>query len=342
MLSGPPGSGKTQILVAILHLLYQFDFTVLVCIPQKTGTFQLWKILEASGYPINDIIVLDSLKGFRLPKRFHQTCLCIKSHEFYTCLVMVKQWIEEMQMLLRLQMYCPSSCKHVPKDGRCTRTSLPLFTSKLFRKAFLPLSIDMRKCLIELSDKFTKMCLPNKNKSDIDTILNLLEAFKNLLFNETPSEDHIQRAFGFLPPLPIAENLIQLTSGSYGHLVARQVNDERLKFADLLQNFGKLLSVPKFENIKEVECYCIAHSKVVIGTPQSLFQLHAMKTKSIDVLVVDDACQLKESDLIVPLCLSLKHVQLFGDFCTSPPMVKSKVREKSFFCYLIFSLLSNR
>ncbi|KAM0897287.1 hypothetical protein ACQ4PT_022651 [Festuca glaucescens] len=72
---------------------------------------------------------------------------------------------------------------------------------------------------------------------------------------------------------------------------------------------------------------------------KSIFQLHAMKTKSIDVLVVDDAGQLKESDLIVPLCLSLKHVLLFGDFCTSPPMVKSKVCYEAGFHTSLFQRL---
>ncbi|KAM0915362.1 hypothetical protein ACQ4PT_010903 [Festuca glaucescens] len=339
MVIGPPRSGKTRILVAILHLLYQFDFRVLVCVPQKTGTFQLWKTLEASGYPINDIIVLDSLKGIRLPKKFHQTCLHTKSREFRTCLVMARQWIEEMKMLLQLMVYCPSSCNHVPKDGRCSHSGLPLFTRKLYRKAFLPLAIDLRKCLIELTEKYSKMYLPNNNKTDIGIVLNLLEAFENLLFNETPSEEHIQRAFGYLPPLPIAEKLIQVTSGSFGHALAKQMNDARLKFANLLQNFGKSLVVPKFGNIKEAECYCIAHSRVVIGTPQSIFQLYAMKIKSINVLVVDDAAKVKESDLIVSLCISLKHVLLFGDIRTSPPMVKSKVCYEAGFHTSLFQRL---
>jgi hypothetical protein len=235
----PQGSGKTRILVAILHLLYQLDFRVLVCVPQKMGTFELWKTLEASGYPINEIIDLDSLKGIRIPKKFHQTCLHTKSHEFRTCLVMARQWIEEMKMLLQLMVYCPSSCNHVPKDGRCSHTGLPLFTKKLYRKAFLPLAIDMRKCLIELIDKYSKMYLPDSNKTNIGIVLNLLEASENLLFNETPSEEHIQRAFDYLPPLSIAEKMTQATSGSFGHALAKQMNDARLEFADLLQNFGK-------------------------------------------------------------------------------------------------------
>jgi hypothetical protein len=325
MVNGPPGSGKTRIIVSILHFLCQFNFRVLLCVPKKSDTFQLWKILEQSGYPINDIVVLDSLKGVRLPKSFHQTCLHNKSHELRTCLVMVKQWIEEMQMLLQLKLYCPSSCNHVAKDSRCNNSGLPIFTSKLYKKAFLPLALDMRQCLIELRDKFPKMCLPNNNRSDIATLLDLPKAFQTLLFHEAPSEEHIQRAFGFLPPLPFAENLIQITSLSHGPAIARQLNDARLRFADFLRTFGKTILVPKFENRKQIQNYCVEHSRIILGTPESIFHLHAMKTNSINLMIVDNAAQIRESDLISPLCLPLNHILVFGDICSSPPMVKSKV-----------------
>ena len=52
-----------------------------------------------------------------------------------------------------------------------------------------------------------------------------------------------------------------------------------------------------------------------------------MEIAPLDVLIVDEAAQVRECELVIPLRLHwLKHVILVGDDCQLSAMVKSKVR----------------
>ena len=52
-----------------------------------------------------------------------------------------------------------------------------------------------------------------------------------------------------------------------------------------------------------------------------------MEMEPLDVLIVDEAAQVRECELVIPLRLHwVKHVVLVGDDCQLTAMVKSKVR----------------
>ena len=52
-----------------------------------------------------------------------------------------------------------------------------------------------------------------------------------------------------------------------------------------------------------------------------------MEIEPLDVLIVDEAAQVRECELVIPLRLhQLKHVVLLGDDCQLNAMVKSQVR----------------
>jgi superfamily I DNA and/or RNA helicase len=52
-----------------------------------------------------------------------------------------------------------------------------------------------------------------------------------------------------------------------------------------------------------------------------------MDIAPLDVLIVDEAAQVWECELVIPLRLhSMKHVVLVGDDCQLSAMVKSQVR----------------
>jgi superfamily I DNA and/or RNA helicase len=64
-----------------------------------------------------------------------------------------------------------------------------------------------------------------------------------------------------------------------------------------------------------------------------------MEIAPLDVLIVDEAAQVRECELVIPLRLHwVKHVVLVGDDCQLSSMVKNKVRF-CLLCTVLFHLL---
>ncbi|KAM0883288.1 hypothetical protein ACQ4PT_031714 [Festuca glaucescens] len=83
----------------------------------------------------------------------------------------------------------------------------------------------------------------------------------------------------------------------------------------------------ELEDRKKLEDFCLGHSRVIICTPYSS-RLLQLKLTRFDTLLVDDASQMKESDLFIPLSMAPKHVVLLGDHLRLQPTVKSEVCKK--------------
>lgn len=73
--------------------------------------------------------------------------------------------------------------------------------------------------------------------------------------------------------------------------------------------------------------FCIQMASSVFCTTSTSYKLHSVESKPFDLLVVDDADQLKECEAVIPLQLrGLKHVVLAGAECQLTALVKSRVR----------------
>ena len=79
-------------------------------------------------------------------------------------------------------------------------------------------------------------------------------------------------------------------------------------------------------------------ASVLFSTTSSSSKLYYVNgMKPLDVLVMDEAAQLKECETLIPLQLSfVRHMILIGDECQLPAMVKSKVQ---IFPHLLLLLL---
>ncbi|XP_047071019.1 uncharacterized protein LOC124679269 [Lolium rigidum] len=72
----------------------------------------------------------------------------------------------------------------------------------------------------------------------------------------------------------------------------------------------------------------------------SSYRLHNMDIAPLDVLIVDEAAQVWECELVIPLRLhSMKHVVLVGDDCQLSAMVKSQVCKEAGFGTSLFQRL---
>uniref|UniRef100_A0A2N9FSK2 DNA2/NAM7 helicase helicase domain-containing protein n=1 Tax=Fagus sylvatica TaxID=28930 RepID=A0A2N9FSK2_FAGSY len=94
---------------------------------------------------------------------------------------------------------------------------------------------------------------------------------------------------------------------------------------NVLRSLPKNFPVPHFEYEWEIKEFCLQNSCLIFCTVSSSAKLHDVMT-SLELLVIDEAAQLKECESTIPLQLpGLRHAILIGDERQLPAMVKSKV-----------------
>jgi senataxin len=175
-----------------------------------------------------------------------------------------------------------------------------------FRNNFCTLVTYLRRCLVELKDRFSDMLLKNENISDIGKMLDNLKKLENLVSHEI-DEKSVLRSFGFV-------STGQSTSGLHDCSAAEDLNCVRLECSKYLKDLkGSIELPPQFADRTAVENYCIEKCPVVVSTVCSAFRLHKMNPGKFDLLIVDDASDIRECDLTIPLRLSIQHVWMLGD-----------------------------
>jgi senataxin len=102
----------------------------------------------------------------------------------------------------------------------------------------------------------------------------------------------------------------------------------------ILKSLPQKFSVPDFTQEYDIKKFCLENSCLTFCTVSSSAKLHKVKAQW-ELLVIDEAAQLKECESTIPLQLpGLRHAILVGDERQLPAMVKSKVYYDSLASFL--------
>ncbi|KAK2967366.1 hypothetical protein RJ640_027032 [Escallonia rubra] len=100
----------------------------------------------------------------------------------------------------------------------------------------------------------------------------------------------------------------------------------RTDFLEILKTLRETVSLPDFTEERTIRDFCIRHATLIFCTVSSSAKLHAEGMTPLELLVIDEAAQLKECESTIPLQLSgLRHAILVGDERQLPAMVQSKI-----------------
>nr|GMC62501.1 probable helicase MAGATAMA 3 isoform X1 [Ipomoea batatas] len=98
------------------------------------------------------------------------------------------------------------------------------------------------------------------------------------------------------------------------------------------------IRLPNFFEKYEIQSFCLKSAVLIFSTASSSSKLHG--SVPIEVVVIDEAAQLKECESTIPLHLpGLRHAILIGDEKQLPAMVQSKICEKAKFGRSLFERL---
>ena len=118
----------------------------------------------------------------------------------------------------------------------------------------------------------------------------------------------------------------------------------RTKTLLLLKSLPSTFPVPHSTNsycdTEEIKEFCLANACLIFCTVSSTARLHNKGMIPLELLVIDEAAQLKECESTIPLQLHrIRHAILVGDERQLPAMVKSKVL-KLYNCVLYFFIFN--
>ncbi|KAL2897301.1 putative helicase MAGATAMA 3 [Bienertia sinuspersici] len=98
--------------------------------------------------------------------------------------------------------------------------------------------------------------------------------------------------------------------------------------------------VPDIHGIYSIKNFCLQNCNLFFCTASSSARLYVDGPRRLNIVVVDEAAQLKECESAIPLQLpGLRHAVLIGDERQLPAMVKSKTSEKAEFGRSLFDRL---
>lgn len=313
LLWGPPGSGKTQVAVTLVQLLHS-SLKILVCVPREKDIHRFVQRIEElfPSFNLRKIIVISSSKDLENVCKFPETSLENRAQELYCCLYFWRGWLKEIDFVLQLEPYCKDNCEH--EDKMCTKNNLLVFPFEYFRSKICELMAEFTECSKDLIKIFSGIYLSDAAVENINKLMNKLSVFKLQMFSDNITSSSVKRAFGFPS--------VDLVLEDAKH--AESLNEKRMDILQLVQSLIGSVVLPNLLDRNALEDFCIESSQIVICTPHSP-RLLGLKPCFFDTPLVDDAAQITESHLLVPLSLLPRNVILLGDHLHLQPTVKSEV-----------------
>ncbi|KAF3329535.1 helicase SEN1-like protein [Carex littledalei] len=374
---GPPGTGKTKTISILLALMLIKNCRTVTCAPTNTAVVEvasrLLKLAEDSSDLFQSDIVLfgnkdrmridEGLSKIFLENRAARLLKCCMPHSgirhcinsmidiFENCYLKYKLYLDDQKG--------EDDCRKLVMGDECgevIEVSREVMDDKSLEVMSLTEYVKTRfdsmakdfKCFIKIFlDDFPRALISQETLREMCDTLNLLPVMKKVLQHGSKSDRGLDVQLNIevkTPPdissLGNLKEVIARSNESFFHLVyARDLLLEKLRF------LSEHLTIPYMFEQRSVEEFVLQHVKSVLCTASSSFRLHNVKTENsrpLEVLVVDEAAQLKESESLIPLLLpGIKNVVLIGDEFQLPALVKSKISDEADFGRSLFERLSS-
>ncbi|XP_019172077.1 PREDICTED: uncharacterized protein LOC109167511 [Ipomoea nil] len=374
---GPPGTGKTRTAASLLYALFNMHCRTLTCAPTNNAVIgvakQLMELVTGSlhyhSYGLGDIVVFGN--GERMKIEDHEDLwdvfLDYRVRGLARCLSPVVGWqVGLVQMISLLEepegsyhKYLlfesikekneESSDEEQEPGSSAGELNKDLKINKHWKK-FIIQSLKWKKKK-KMKEESPQPCHSGKTRiwTFEEFVLNKYKSLADRLeFCMTTLYTHLPTSY---IPLEVAKNmvralevfrtlgaLLKTVSTETKHIDAlRATKSECVATLQLLQGSFWL---PNFFEKNQIRSFCLKNAVLIFSTASSSSKVYTEETP-IEVVVIDEAAQLKECESTIPLQLpGLRHAMLFGDEKQLTAMVQSKICEKANFGRSLFERLA--
>jgi energy-coupling factor transporter ATP-binding protein EcfA2 len=312
---GPPGTGKTKTISVLLWLMREMKHGTLVCAPTNLAIKQvasrfLKLVQEHSGDTrcLGDVLLIGNKQRMCVDGDLKQIYLYDRVRRLFSCFAPLTGWKHHLSFLSDfLENGYSQYLQHLQDSQEGDTPSFFHYA----RKRFAVIYMDLRRCFNDLLLHVPKSSILEVNYNSILLLLKMLEEFNRTMFRYP--EDEIRKVFLYSNDEPDQTNSSVVTLGK-----------TRIKCLEKLSTLLSCLKLPLTSSKRTIRDFCIESASIVFCTVSSSTKVTA--NKKLELLVVDEAAQLKECETLIPLRLwTLKHAVLIGDECQLPATVKSKV-----------------
>ncbi|KAL3838759.1 hypothetical protein ACJIZ3_023350 [Penstemon smallii] len=213
---------------------------------------------------------------------------------------------------------------HEKEESSGNNEEIQCTFEEFFTKAFRNYGEQLMLCVTGLCTHMPTSHLPLEIVKKMIRVLELLQTLQTL----------INSSKGLL------RQELKGNEETSGTKLATNMSSIRLQCLEVLKSFRGSFSVPKYIEYYQIRSFCLTNAILVFCTASSSAKLYTEGSKPIELVIIDEAAQLKECESSIPLQLfGVRNVVLVGDEKQLPAMVQSKICEKVDFGRSLFERL---
>ncbi|KAM0829256.1 hypothetical protein ACQ4PT_066990 [Festuca glaucescens] len=317
MIWGPPGTGKTKTISTLLWSMMIKNHRTLTCAPTNTAVVEvasrvLSLLEDSSGGSgqncfLSDILLFGNQDRMNVDPSLEKIFLQKRIRRLQKCLMPGSGWTNSLSSMLRI-----------------FEEPLIQYASYVKRIEWANEALDKeQKDKLAKKDKSKKV--EQKDDRDKKEKNNNVQAKQEL--NKKPIQIMSFKDY-FLSNYNRLENDLSNCIETFCNDLPRSATPG--------QNF-------RYMTERSIEEFLLQKSKGILCTASSSSRLHyVQKAQPFDLLVIDEAAQLKECESLIPLQIpGIRLAVLIGDEYQLPALVKSKVCDEADFGRSLFERLSS-
>ncbi|CAN6830556.1 unnamed protein product, partial [Brassica oleracea] len=345
---GPPGTGKTKTVATLLFSLLKLKCRTVVCAPTNTAIVEvasrllsLFKETSSSEHPTyglgnvvlsgnrdrmgikNNQPLLDVFLDERVVKLGHLFPPSFSGwkHRLESLINFLEntetKYERHVHELKEAERMKEETEKKKKKQEKQEAVHIPTF-GEFVRKKFNASSEELKTDMVDLYTHLPKSYISSEQVKYMIAAQQALDRVRYFLQENSSKSDFNKGSFKF-------DCFNRLISADCLH--ALRLLPARFEIPDLLES-------------KNIGAFCLQSAHIIFCTASGAAEMSAERTGSVDLLVVDEAAQLKECESVAALQLSgLRHAVLIGDELQLPAMVQSEICEKAKFGRSLFERL---
>lgn len=323
---GPPGTGKTKTITELLLKLLEMESRVVACGPTNVSVVQLASqfvkllktrrqsggVKQASSLSrLGDIVLFGNKDRLKADDDLCEILLDYRVEQLVKCLAPGLH--QRFSSLIDFLESCISHYEiYIEKEKRED-------LAEFVRIRFGILASELRTCVESLCIHMPTTSINVESCEKMAELLSVLNCFEKVISETSLSVNEVREVFSMKEEVGISHPLSRKK-------LAFQLYNIRGQCLGLLKYLNKNVLTPEFLDKKLIEEFCLQNASLVFCTSSSASKLHLIRMQPLDLLVIDEAAQLKECEATIPLRLcGVKHAVLIGDEHQLPALVKSKV-----------------
>jgi AAA domain len=336
---GPPGTGKTRTISAVLKVFLGKTFRTLTCAPTNTAIVQvvshflsLVNKSQRCDTNLGDVVLFGNKDRLKVDEELSSIYLDERVERLMNFFHSQTELKVKLGCMIKFLSNQPPLYNSFSVMKRGTKNSGLTFRSFLIGQMD-SVARDLRNYLVMLRNDLPSSLFMKMGFHDLILAQNMIDKIEESLRVTTLSDNDLQEAFEESNEV---DGLDIACTNSASHDISGKGGSELILLKKniciclkTLRDVSKInlqFALPVKLDKWSIRNYCIKEAKLLFCTVASAYELHDRRMDPIEMLIIDEAAQLKECESLIPLQLvNIRHVFLVGDENQLAAMVKSHV-----------------